>query len=396
MKKRWLVALGILALMLAIGGQAGALDFGDDDCANPDSVIDTPAEAVRVANGYNCPGVDLVIKTSLNDNPPSDIVDGTLPITAKSITVGPHVNPVLQVEIINEEPNSVMRLIAKNGDIIISQASIKARNFLEIRCDAPATCKVDVDDSEIIGSATLQAVFPPPSGVLRIVAQGDVELTNSIIFGGSLLAIISNNGKVTFICPGAGGCRDPLTSSKAVELCGVPPGTPPAVFPCTVTFDTAQDLKKVCLPGVTCGGGGKEIDIRAKLDIILTGSTIIGADHVVVRSSDGSLLADNANLTADSWRITVKVLVTIKDAVITAVGVIRIEATDCTGTLAPGAPFCVDAEGATLDAANGGTPTLNGVVVGVPDPACTPLNGKTTIVAAGGAGEINIQDACFK
>jgi len=52
MKKQWIVALGILALLFFFGGPAGAANFADDDCGNPDSTIDTPAEAVRVANGY--------------------------------------------------------------------------------------------------------------------------------------------------------------------------------------------------------------------------------------------------------------------------------------------------------------------------------------------------------
>src|SRR3990167_7708947 len=93
MKKQLIVTLGILALVFSLGGPAGAVvNYADDDCANPDATIDTAIEAVRVANGYNCAGVDLVINTSLSDNAPSDIVDVEVSIRARTITiVGPDV-----------------------------------------------------------------------------------------------------------------------------------------------------------------------------------------------------------------------------------------------------------------------------------------------------------------
>ena len=349
MKKQWIVALGILALLFSLGGTAGATNFADDDCGNPDSTIDTAAEAVRVANGYDCPGVDLVIKTNLNDNAPSDIVDHVLSITAKSIKIeGPG------VEIINDNPASEVRMIAANGDIIIKDATIKARDNLVIRCDNPAACKVDIDDSEIIASLNLDTVSG--GGTLRITGQGDVTIDNTTTYAGDILHIVSTKGMVRWFCPvTGGGCKDPNVSNRAVELCGVPPGTPPAVFPCTVTFLLAKDLKDVCFPGVsvTCGGANKEMGIDAKLDVDIRGSTINALSHLNITSFTGSILAgpvggSKTDLTvATGMNMTAKKTIELMEATIDVGTSLNVKA-DCAGV--PVGVCCINAVKSDIEA----------------------------------------------
>jgi hypothetical protein len=340
MKKQWVLILAALVLSLAIGGQVQALDFTNDTC--PDNggtkfIVDTAAEAATVADGYDDPTCDLFIRISL-----TGIVDATLPITAKSITIDPPA--AVTVEIINSVAGSDIFLTATGGDIDIKQASIKARDLLRLIC-LPAACKITVDDSEIIAALLLTPTTP--GGDLRITAGGDIKLTDSTIFAGDILHITSKNGSATWLCPGEGGCKDPLISSKAVELCGVPPGTPPAVFPCTVTFPTAADLKKVCFPGVTCGGGSKEVGIRAFKFVDITGSTIKTEDHFNINSETEDVKAAGANITSDSLNINAKTGVDISNAVLIATAFINIRA----GTGCPAAPtVCINANGADVEA----------------------------------------------
>lgn len=349
MKKQLIVALGILALVFSLRGPAGAANFADDDCANPDATINTAAEAVRVANGYNCPGVDLIINTSLDL---TTNLDELLEIKAKTIKiVGPDVvTPAQRVEIIHNAGNPAKDIrITTTGDITISEAEIKAPDVLKITCTAPA-CKIDVKLSEIIASSSL--LFGDPGGRLEIVAQGDLDIKTSTIYGGANLTIDSKTGSVVFICkPGEGGCKDPLVSSKDKELCGDPP-----VYPCTVTFADSKALKEVCIqsPGVRCGGGAIELHILAALDIDLTGSKIEGFGSFRIFSSKGRLLASGAELSADNFNIGIKgdgtaPSINFQDAKLTATGNIRIEA----GSGCPAAPaVCVNAQGADMIASD--------------------------------------------
>jgi hypothetical protein len=232
----------------------------------------------------------------------------------------------------------------------MSEAEIKAPDILKITCTAPG-CKIDIKLSEIIASSTL--LFGDPGGRLEIVAQGNIDIKTSTIYGGANLVIDSKTGSVVFICkPGEGGCKDPLVSSVAVDLCGVPPGTPPAVFPCNVTFADAKALKEVCIqaPGVRCGGGAIELHILAALDIDLTGSKIEGFGSFRIFSSNGRLLASGAELSADNFNIGIKgngtaPSINFLDAKLTATGNIRIEA----GSGCPALPgVCINAQGADM------------------------------------------------
>ena len=64
-------------------------------------------------------------------------------------------------------------------------------------------------------------------------------------------------------------CVDPFVSGKAVELCDTSPpggdGTPD--FPCTVTFNTPEQVMHVCIP---CGDGnlnpGEDCDDGNNID----------------------------------------------------------------------------------------------------------------------------------
>lgn len=345
MKKQLIVALGILALVFSLGGPAGAvINFADDNCAENPFTVDTAAKAARVANGYNCAAVDLTITTSLNDNAPSDIVDQDLPITAKSITItGP-------LEIINDVSLSSIRLVAAGGNLTIKDASIKAKELVRLECKG-ALCTVDVDDSELVASFDL-TLTAGSTGDLRILANGNIDIQNTTTWGAALLHIISTNGSITWFCPGSGGCKDPNLSKPDIitSQCG-----DPIVFPCTATFDNSKELKQVCFPGVTCGGGGKEIGIRAKGDIDVSGSTIKANDHISFVSTEGSFKGGKkgSNVTTitapDNLTISVKGTIDISEATITSGNSLNITA----GSGCPAAPaVCINGRKSDLEGDN--------------------------------------------
>ncbi len=340
MKKQLIVALGILALVFSLGGPAGAvLNFADDDCGNPDTTIDTPAEAARVANGYNCAGVDLTITTSLNDNAPSDIVDQNLQISAKSLTItGP-------LEIINDVALSSIRLVAEGGNIKITDAIIKAKDLLRLECKG-VLCTIDVDDSELVASFDF-SLTGSSTGDLLIIANGPINIKNTTTWGAALLHITSKSGSITWFCPGAGGCKDPNLSKPDIitSQCG-----DPIVFPCTATFDNSKELKEVCFPGVTCGGGAKEIGVRAKGDIDVSGSTIKALDHISFVSTEGQFKGKKSTLTApDNLTISVKGPIDISEATITSGNALNITA----GSGCPAAPaVCINGRKSDLEGDN--------------------------------------------
>ncbi|MBI4491026.1 MAG: hypothetical protein HY694_18245 [Deltaproteobacteria bacterium] len=123
-----------------------------------------------------------------------------------------------------------------------------------------------------------------------------------------------------------------------------------ADFPCTVTFATSKELKDVCFPGVTCGGGAKEIDVFAKNDIDVSGSTIKGNDHMNFRSSQGNFKGAKSTITApDNIVITVRGTVDISEATITSGNSLNINA----GTGCPAAPaVCINGQKSDLEGEN--------------------------------------------
>ena len=358
MKKQLIVTLGILALVFSLGGPAGAVvNYADDDCANPDATIDTAIEAVRVANGYNCAGVDLVINTSLSDNAPSDIVDVEVSIRARTITiVGPDVLDInKRVQIINDMTDSKLFLIS-TGNMSITEGSIKAHKELKLTCSL-LNCDIIVRDSDLI--AALDFIDPQGGGALRIDAGRNFDSQRSTVHGGDLLEIDAATGSITLKCkPGEGGCKDPLVSSVAVELCdktgpggvGPPDGIPD--YPCDVTFADEKELRATCIqsPGVKCNGGHKEKRFTAKTDVDITDSKITSVEHMTFTAKDGQIKASGAELSAEAIVMTAKGPINISKAIIkTTAGETKITA----GSGCPALPgTCINGREADIEGIN--------------------------------------------
>lgn len=357
MKSTWLVLMGAIALIFAVVVQAEALNFADDVC--PDAggtefVVDTAAKALVVQNGYNRDPCNLIIKISMNPNEADTL------IKAKTISIlGDGVTPL---NIINAAVSGDIIFSAVGGNILIQNAIVKARDTLKLLCDS-AGCRIDVDDSSIIASASLDPFNVPgdPSsgfatkGELFISAKGNIDLQRSDIYGGSGLHMSSDLGGITWFCPGPGlaGCLDPTKAPSNVDklLCGDPP-----VYPCTVTFNSKEELKGVCFPGTPgriCGGGSKEIRLSARLDIDIQGSTIIALDHITFSSDLGSLLAGpkggspsviNAQ---DSLVVSVRKSVDMPEAQWTATTIIVSTGPGC---VAGDPGYCINAQKADMEA----------------------------------------------
>jgi hypothetical protein len=313
MRRQWIAVAAVLfAIALVATAPAQALDFTDDNCAENPFVVDTTPEAQRVANGYNCPTVDLTIRTL--QNPPAVVItDAVLPIIAKSITIdGTDVlDPGQRIDLVIDLPGSRLSVIASNGSINIDNASLKVHDILKLECNGsvPVDCTITVDLSDLIASQSFAPLAGP--GDVHIDARGQITITNTNTHGGARLEVQSINGGITFLCGGAGnvGCLDPLTSGVAALLCpnGFPcpaPGDPP------ITFPTAADLKAVCFPqgdAVICNGGSVEKRFQAKGDIDVTGSTITSIEHMSFNSSNGVFKGAGAVLTSgDNIRIDVR------------------------------------------------------------------------------------------
>jgi hypothetical protein len=284
------ILLGAVVLAIGLASPVLALDFTDDNCAENPFVVDTLADAQRVQNGYNCPLVDLTIRTSLT------ITEAVLIVTAKSIAVtGPDIlDPAKRVEIINDVAASDILMTAQNGDITVNEGSIKAHHLLKLECKGIVPlCKIMADNSDLIAATSF--VTPGAGGDLKLLARGEVDIRRTNLHGGDRLEVNSAQGGITIKCePGVGGCRDPLGPPFVVNtLC-------PGGFPCTVTFPTAADLQAVCIQGadVKCNGGGVEKRFQAKFDIDIAGSQIDSIEHMTFETSDGNIKAAGAVLTS--------------------------------------------------------------------------------------------------
>jgi hypothetical protein len=362
MRTRWTVALGMLALVLAIGGWAEAVPVNTClDTGNTQHIVDTALEAADIgANGYNNPACHLIIQVSITP------ITDPLSITAQAITVDPAggPTPAVDVEIINSAASSVTTLSATGGNIEITNGILKAHKTLRL----VATGDIITRLSELVAAADFG---PPPTGLgdLIIKANGSVDIQTTAVHGGGILEVRARDGTITFICGGeVNGCRDPLLSSKAVELCGTcPPGdtcppdprVAPTIFPCNVTFDTQDELREVCFPvppGVQCDGGLREKRFEANGNIDFTGTTLTSKQHITVTSNNGNFLAAGATITVTNDRLKVDVKgdgtspsVDISDAVINT-------GTDTTILVGTGGPLppaiCINANGATINASN--------------------------------------------
>jgi len=336
-----------LSLSLVIASQAlAALNFGDDNCAQTPFVVDTALEAARVANGYSCQAVDLTIKTSLT------ITDQVVTITAKSITVAGKdvLDPLKRVEIINDvNASSDLILLAQNGNITITEGSLKAHRLLKLQCNGTVPlCKVTADSSDLIAAADFANPQPGP-GDLFILAQGDVDIRRTNLHGGAHLEVFAKEGSIAVKCGAEPGtCVDPVLSPPFVvkTLCGDPP-----VFPCTPTFNTPADLQAVCISGsaVKCNGGSVEKAFNAKFDIDIAGSKIDSIAHMDFITKEGNIKAAGAQLTSlasDLNFVTNKGTIDISLATLFApAGVINVQAQPS----CPAAPaVCINAREADL------------------------------------------------
>ena len=349
-----------LVAVLAIGSPAWATITADDNCSeNPLVVDDGPAgpKALRVANGYICPLVALTIASDLN------VVDPTLDIRAASITVattGDPDDPAQRVKIINNAPNSTVSLVAVTGNLTFLGATVKAHKTLRLECDGgapPPGCTIDANKSDLI--AATDFANPAGGGVLLITAVGLVNIENTNVHGGDALEVQSNNSDIRLICrDGDTACVDPTraagTPGGTVEAaCGLPP-----VFPCTVTFADAAELKGVCIgaAGVKCNGGHKEKRFTAINGVIdITGSRIDSIEHMTFTSK--KFKGAGSILTAESVVINVSGGPTLSDpAVVPAIDIsnasyttdaqLQIRAgTGCPADNDPAAPNCIVAKG---------------------------------------------------
>jgi hypothetical protein len=364
-RKRWIVTLGILALALAIGGWAEAQNTCLSLGLTGGRVSSSgPAAATIGASGFDDPTCDLFIDVTI------PVSVNPLTIRAHDITIGPIPPGSGVVEIINNAANSVTTLTATETDLVISEASIKAHKTLRLICQGTTPdCNITSRLSDLI--AALNFANPTIGGDLFITAEGSVDIQTTNTHGGNILEINAKHGSLTLLCgPGEeAGCRDPVLSSKAVELCdttgpgGVGPPDGIADFPCTVNFLTGADLTAVCfrgVPGVKCNGGSKEKRFTAQGDIDITGSTITAIDHVTFTSKAGRWLAAGANLSAESIVAVIKgdgtsPSIDLSDATINTTAHTSITAG--TGCIAPVLPLdpadtCINANGATINASN--------------------------------------------
>ncbi len=345
-RTRFLIVLAALLVPFVLGsGPAQALNFADDNCAANPLVVDTLAVAQTLANGYNCPLVDVTIKTTL-----PNIVDPILSITAKTLKViGPDVlDPAKRVQIINNVANSDVNLTT-TGDMSFSEASVMAHHRLKLECkgSVPTLCNITGDLSDMIAAPN----FTPPfgfTGDLHIRAKGNIKFTGSTIHGGAHWENFAG-GSITVLCvPGVGGCKDPLLAPFVVNtLCGNPP-----VFPCTVTFNTPADLRAVCIqaPGVTCNGGSVEKRFHAVGDIDITGSKIDSIEHITFETDQGNIKAAGAIITSTADNIIMRAplgTIDISGATLTAKLNVLV-AIDGTCPVAPPG-VCINAREADID-----------------------------------------------
>jgi hypothetical protein len=332
MRKLWLTIGAVLTVALFhVPGTQAAPSAACPDTGGTEYIVDTPADATDLDEGYSNPTCNLIILTSI----PS-IVGENYDLKAKSVTItGPG------VEIINSNPSGEILIVAQNGNVAITEAVVKAVDKVFINCDNPANCTVTILNSEVMSPLSIL----DPGGEVRLRARGDVKVENSILYGGALLYITSNNGSITWFCPGGGACKDPVSSGVAAILC-------PNGFPCQVNFQTQTDLKNVCQQGVLCGGGTKEIRITAFIDVDISGSTITALDHLTIEAKTGKILAGKkgnnvTTLTGEEWIFLSFGTQDFTDAIIDATNLIRMVAEG--GCPAPPG-VCIDLRRANLEA----------------------------------------------
>jgi hypothetical protein len=350
---------------LALVGAAWATP---DDCSiNPLVVDDGPAgeKALMVADGYNCPAVVLEIRSNL------DITTVNPQIRAASVlieTAGDPDDPAQRVQLVNNQSASTLQISAAAGNIVLLGATVKAHKTMRFTCDAP-DCRFDAERSDIITATDFN--HPSTGGVLLFDIDGPINIQTTNVHGGDALEMESKSASITLICvKGDTSCKDPTGATPPdviVAACGNP-----IVYPCKPVFESAADLKSVCigLPGVTCNGGHKEKRFTAFTFIDITGGTITSDEHVTFTCKTGEFKGNDSVLEGESVIIRCAGKVNLQRARITAPASVAITS----GTACAIGALCIDARG---DA----------------DPArTTMITGKPIIMTA--RGSQSILDVC--
>lgn len=162
-------ALALLALVSLVASAESA-DYSDDACPDQDGrafIVDTPARAATIGNGFSLPSCALIIRTSID---PASMTRPTLRIAAKSVTIeGPVVvhNPIVDSRVV---------IVAQGGDIVVAGARVVALRDVVLECRAPDTCAVTVHRGSELRANRL----------VRTVARGVVKIDGALVTGGDV------------------------------------------------------------------------------------------------------------------------------------------------------------------------------------------------------------------
>jgi hypothetical protein len=394
MRQAWTWIVGSTALLLVWLGTAGAADL---DCPAPGVFeVDTDAEAQLVANGFNCPNVDLVLKMSLSSPGPGIPVQ-KLNIEAKSFTCeSPSlVDPTQRLQIVNDLAVSELVITALAGNIKVNNCALKAHKLLRFTCPSPG-CEFEADFSEIV--AATDFANPDAGGGLFFSIRGPIDIRTTVLHGGDTVEVKSIDSSVTILCTGSEGvCKSPLdVPIPAIILAQCPPqpGDPPGTlihFPCKLKLPDAAALVGVCFPEVqvTCNGGHKEKRFTAGTFLDLTGSFITSDEHVTFTCgtadpAQGHLKASGATFLFDSLFVKCSGTIDISNATLDMVKNLNM---GNVGGQCPAGALCVNASGATINAkpliitANGAQSVIDvcgGTFTTTPGTTFPKLNNDTT------------------
>jgi hypothetical protein len=301
----WLIVLAGLGILLSFGTPAQAAV--ETACVGGNGgTFTVPTDGI-VPDGYDNVNCNLVVNASVT--PTAGLLNFRL--RAATITVAPVAPQTPPLTIVNTSVGGDVSLVATggantSGNISIANAAIKAKDQVNIECSKP-NCTVTVTaTSSLIASTTVDIVPDPlltgfggPGGTLQVTADGNVSITGTSVWGGSLVKIRSVNGGVTFQCTGGGvACKDPTLTPPPIVIqnCGNPP-----VYPCTLPPLSEADLQSICIQGgggVTCGGGSKEFDIIAKDEINIENTALTVDAILVIKSDRGPIKGAGAVLDA--------------------------------------------------------------------------------------------------
>jgi len=358
-------------------------------CPVDGSTFTVPTDG-PITLGFDCQNVNLVITASF--------VPGIqkLNLTAASITIGPTPPSVAQVEIINNFGASEINVRTSNtqfgsGDIIVNHGTLKAHKQLLFAC-VKLGCRFEADNSQLIAAADF--ANPDTGGGLFFSIRGPIDIQTTFVHGGDTLEMKSIDSSVTLRCAGGSGvCKFPLDSPidpRVVAACFPNGLNNPPVFPCTITFPTADSLTAVCTTEifVPCNGGNKEKRFTAGTFLDFTGSTITSDEHVTFTCgtadpTQGDLIAPGATFLFDSLFIKCSGMVNISNATIVLVK--NLNGAGIGSQCAVGGP-CIDASGAKITAgplilsANNGQSVINacGGTFTTPGKTFPKLNNDTT------------------